>query len=87
MNSSFSNNTTQTANLLLFEENMNVTDHPVTVRREEINFYGTLISFFETSWYCDESKLTCVISGVVPSPEMPDMDRMIQSIKCHKSLF
>jgi hypothetical protein len=82
--SSFSNNTTQTANLLIFEEQMNVTNHPITVKREEINFFGTLISFFETSWYCDESKMTCIASGVVPSSEMPEINKMIQSIKCHR---
>ncbi len=85
--SSFNNTTIQNANLHILEEKINVTDHPVTVKREEINFFGTFISFFETSWYCDESKLTCVVSGAVPSSEMPDIIKMIQSIKCHRAFL
>ena len=85
--SSFNNSTTQNANLHILEDKINVTGHQVTVKREEINFFGTFVSFFETSWYCDNSKLTCVVSGVVPSSDMPEILKMIQSIKCHKSFL
>lgn len=86
--SSFNNTTSQTANLLILQDNINVNGHTVTIKREEINFYGTLISFFETSWYCDDSKMTFVVNGVVPSSDMDGVKKMIESIKCHKnSLF
>ena len=85
--SSFNNSTTQSANLFISEDNITVTEHPVTVKREEINFFGTLFSFFEANWYCDKSKLTCVVSGVVPSSEMPEIVKMIQSIRCHQTFL
>lgn len=85
--SSFNNTTSQDANLLFYDEKLNITGHNVTVKREEINFFGTLISFFETSWYCENTKLTFVASGVVPSSEMPEIDKMLESIKCHKTSF
>lgn len=85
--SSFNNSTTQNANLHILEDTVNVTGHQVTVKREEINFFGTFVSFFETSWYCDNSKLTCIVSGVVPSSDMPKILKMIESIKCHKSFL
>ena len=86
--SSFNNTTSQTANLLILQENVNVNGHNITIKREEINFYGTLISFFETSWYCDDSKMTFIVNGVVPSSDMDGVKKMIESIKCHKnSLF
>lgn len=85
--SSFNNTTSQDANLLFYEEKLNITGHTVTVRREEINFFGTLISFFETSWYCENTKLTFIASGVVPSSEIPEINKMLESIKCHKTSF
>lgn len=85
--SSFNNSTNQDANLLFYEENLNINGHNVTVKREEINFFGNLISFFETNWYCENTKLTYVASGVVPSSEIPEINKMLQSIKCHKTSF
>lgn len=85
--SSFNNSTNQDANLLFYQENLIINGHNVTVKREEINFFGTLISFFETNWYCENTKLTYVASGVVPSSEIPEINKMLQSIKCHKTSF
>lgn len=85
--SSFSNNTTQSANLILVKETLIVDGHPVELHREEINVNGTLIDFFETKWYCDKSKLTITATGIVPALEMEEMRKMLKSIKCHKDSF
>jgi hypothetical protein len=84
---SFNNSTAQNANLHILEDKINVTGHQVIVKREEINFFGTFVSFFETSWYCDNSRLTLVVSGVVPSSDMPKILKMIESIQCHKTFL
>ena len=85
--SSFSKNTTQSANLILVKENLVVDGHPIELHREEINVNGTLIDFFETKWYCDKSKLTITATGIVPATEMEEMRKMLKSIKCHKDSF
>ncbi len=57
---------------------------PANYTGAEIPEISLNMSKFQAKWYCTETKLTYVVTGLITSEQLPEMKKMIQSITCHQ---
>ncbi len=81
LNSSIQNAPTE--NVKTTNENLTINGHQVSLKIQTIKIVGTSLSTFETSWNCPNSGLTVASVGVVPTSDLTEIKKMLQSIKCH----
>jgi len=78
---SFNDNPSQ--NIQKTNENITIDGHQVTLKIQTIKILGTSVSTFLAAWNCPNSGLTVASMGMVPSSDLAEMKKMLQSIKCH----
>jgi hypothetical protein len=92
------NNLTVNGHIVLFqvsEKHVNINKNSITqllenipnkneISTENIQNISVNMAKFQVKWYCPESKLTYVVTGLVTSEQLAEMEKMTTTIVCHQ---
>ncbi len=76
-------NNTPSQDIQKTSETLTIDGNQVTLNIQTIKILGASLSTFVATWNCPNSGLTIASAGMVPTSDLPEMKRMLQSIKCH----
>ncbi len=70
-------------NMIVVNESMNIHGHDIIFQTLKMDFMGSSMNLFHTSWACDQTGLKIVVIGKMKDNETEKMKKMTQSILCH----
>ncbi len=68
-------------------KNVSIHGHTAVFKVHEISIFNTTLAKFHVMWFCEKTKLTYIVTGLVSSDKVDEMEKMATSVQYHGSPF